>query len=190
MAERQDVPNTSQQRYETVDPKNPPSSVLQPEVRRTALAIYLGPLIVIAVIVGVALIYWANYESAPNEDVTDTIGTVGDEATPGGFNPDPRADTPREEVEYRGGSAMTSLGAVVEAKDQAIGRSVDLENVTVADVRSATSFSIQDGDRRVSVEAPAGGPSVRDGSRIDVSGVIESNGQGNVRIRATRIETR
>ena len=50
-------------------------------MRRTALWVYVGPLIVITVIVGIALLYWATRGPAPNEDVTNTIGTVGDDST-------------------------------------------------------------------------------------------------------------
>jgi len=48
------------ERYEdTVDPHNPPNSVLQPNVGSTALWAYLGPIVALFIIIGIALIYWA-----------------------------------------------------------------------------------------------------------------------------------
>jgi hypothetical protein len=98
MAEQRD---TSTERYETVDPRNPPNSVLRPEVRTAALWAYLGPLIAVAVVVLIALLYWANRDGAPGEDVSPTIGTSGD-TRPGGNDPAPRPDSTNEELGDRG----------------------------------------------------------------------------------------
>jgi hypothetical protein len=187
MTERYDKGTASKQYEETVDPDNPPNSVLHPEVRRTALWVYVGPLVVIAVIVGIALLYWSNRGPAPNEDVTDTIGTVGDDSTPGGFDPASRPDSSRDERNFRGAEPLTSLGAMLDDRNPVIGRSVAVKDMTVVDASGSAHFSIQDGNHRIAVSAPPGSPTVRNGSRVDVSGVMESDGQGGVHIRATQI---
>ena len=47
------------ERYEdTVDPRNPPNSVINPHVRTTAFWAYLGPILAMFIIIGIALIYW------------------------------------------------------------------------------------------------------------------------------------
>ena len=48
---------------ETVDPKNPPNSVLQPEVRKATFWAYIGPLIIIVVVLGIALLYWSTRDA-------------------------------------------------------------------------------------------------------------------------------
>jgi hypothetical protein len=100
MAEWEDNRQTPQYE-ETVHPQNPPTSVLRPEVRRAALWLYVGPLIVITVILGIVLLYWATRDNRPNDPVEPTTGT--EEATPGDFNPNPTPDSPQQEREYRGG---------------------------------------------------------------------------------------
>lgn len=98
MSEQQ---SNSTERSETVDPHNPPNAVLAPEVRTAALWAYLGPLIAIAVVALIGLLYWSNRDSEPNEDVTPTTG-VADELTPGGGDPAPRPDSTKEEIDDRG----------------------------------------------------------------------------------------
>jgi hypothetical protein len=51
-------------------------------------------------------------------------------------------------------------------------------------------FWVEDGNAKVAVAAAEGGPAVTPGSRVDVSGVVEPDGQGGARIRATRIVPR
>ena len=93
-------PSKTTERYETVDPHNPPNAVLRPEVRTFALWAYIGPLIIVAVVALIGLLYWANRDSEPNEDVTPTTG-VADELKPGGGDPAPRPDSPQEEIDNR-----------------------------------------------------------------------------------------
>lgn len=100
MAEWRSEGSTPEQYEETVHPENPPNVVLQPRVRRAALWIYLGPLIVIAVIIAIAFLYWANRNRRPDDPVEPTTG-VEEEATPGGGKPDPRYTTPEGEREFR-----------------------------------------------------------------------------------------
>ena len=89
---------------ETVDPKNPPNSVLQPEVRKAAFWAYLGPLIIIAVVLGIALLYWSTRDNAPDGRTEPAIGTSGENPGQGGVNPDRTPDSPRDERDYRGGN--------------------------------------------------------------------------------------
>lgn len=98
MADRQNEQRDTQ-RDETVSSQNPPNAVLQPEVRTATFWLYLGPLIAIFVIVGIALLYWTTRDGQPNEPVEPATGTSGE--SPGGFNPDPRPDSPQEEREFR-----------------------------------------------------------------------------------------
>jgi hypothetical protein len=86
---------------ETVDPKNPPNSVLQPEVRKAAFWAYIGPLLIIVVVLGIALLYWSTRD---NDRTTEpTVGTSGENPGQGGSNPDRTPDSTKDESEYRGG---------------------------------------------------------------------------------------
>jgi hypothetical protein len=88
---------------ETVNPKNPPNSVLQPEVRRATLWAYVGPLIIIVVVLGIALLYWSTRDNTT--DTTEpTVGTSGENPGQGGSNPDRTPDSTKDEREYRGGN--------------------------------------------------------------------------------------
>ena len=109
MAERDDT-----QYDETDDPHNPPESVTNRHVRREALWSFLGPVIVLAVILGLAMIYWGRRE--PGREIGDrnlnpAIGTTGDQpkednATPdfqqGGGDPARRPDSTADELKQRG----------------------------------------------------------------------------------------
>jgi hypothetical protein len=113
----------------------------------------------------------------------DTFGARDDGATPGGTDPAPRPDRTSEELSYRGvdnsrqgqGPALTSGGHV------------DLSNVPVVNSRD-DMFWIQDGAARVAVMTPERGSVVRTGSKVDITGVAESDGQGGLRIRASHVE--
>ena len=86
MAERENPPEYD----ETRRPENPPNSVLSKSTRRAAIGSYLGPVIVLFVIVGLGLIYWSNRgPSQPDRDTTHTgVGTTGENG-PGAFDPRP-----------------------------------------------------------------------------------------------------
>lgn len=102
---------------ETEHPRNPPQAVLNRNVRRAALGTYLGPLVVLFVIIGLALLYWARRE--PGRDLEDntlnpSIGTTGERANEneneparnldqGGGDPASRPDSTKEEIDERGG---------------------------------------------------------------------------------------
>jgi len=86
---------------ETVDPKNPPNSVLHPEVRKAALWAYIGPLLIFVVVLGLALLYWSTRD---NDGTTEpTVGTSGENPGQEGSNPDPTPDSTKDESEFRGG---------------------------------------------------------------------------------------
>jgi hypothetical protein len=47
---------------------------------------------------------------------------------------------------------------------------------------------VQEGNNKVEITAPRNGPAVKDGAKVNVSGVVEEDGRGGVRVRAERIE--
>jgi len=185
---------------ETVAPSNPPNSVLRPAVRRTALWTYLGIIVAFFLVAG-GLIFWADGRVAPDgDDRTDpsAVGTSGDrttrERTPGGFDPAPRADDTRSELEYRGAGSppqgpMPGLrGLRNDSGRTFVGRRIDLENAEVERADGST-FWIRDGDERATIVTAGGMPTVRAGQRVDVSGTVEQSGN-EVRIHASRIEVK
>lgn len=193
---------------ETHAPQNPPNSVLNPRVRRAALWTYLGPLVAFFVAVGVALFYFATRppdRETKDENVWNVTGTAG-EVAPGGHSPDPVPASPEKEIEERGvvrdlseppaprvkpEALLTELGVVLDSKpEQIIGHYVDVQDVGVVDVKSATSFSVQDGRAKVAVVAPTSSPAPRNGQRVNVTGTVERDGTGGVRIRASRVDVR
>lgn len=215
MAEPQNDRRTSAQYGETTDPKNPPNSVVNPQVRSAALRSYLGPLVVFVVIVGLALLYWANrgpvmpdpgnpYQvgttGAP-DDRLDAVGERGNRDTPGGFDPVPRPDNTADELKYRGADqpqvqlpglrrdlTLTGLAMLEGEPGDLVGRRVDIRNVNVIDAQDPSHFWIRDGNVKAEVTAPRGGPAVKSGSRVTVNGTVEEDGRGGVRIRAERVE--
>jgi hypothetical protein len=92
------------ERYEeTRNPKNPPNSVLRPQVRSAALYWYVGSILVMAVLVGVALIFWMAAHPRPTSGGSraQPVGTSGYRLD-GGHNPNPRPRNTRDELKYRG----------------------------------------------------------------------------------------
>lgn len=193
---------------ETTAPENPPNAVLNPRVRRAAVWTYLGPLVAFFVVVGIALFYVATRppDRVTNEErAWNVTGTTG-ETAPGGHSPDIVPATPEKEIEERGvirdinetpapgvkpQSMLTHLGDVTRAKaDEVIGRRVDLQNVAVIDVTSATSFAVQDGNAKVAVVTPEQSPAPRNGQRINLAGTIERDASGGIRIRASQMDLR
>src|SRR5688500_16544200 len=192
---------------ETVDPHNPPASVLRPSVRRSVVRTYVGGIVAVFAIVGVALIYWAATDSGGDEEIEtlepSAVGTAGDlrrDDSPGGDDPAPDSGTTRDEITDRGGAGgaqplpgiattapVTKLAALFEESPQAVaGRRIDLQDVDV-ETTQGRNFWIRDGDARVAVVAPQGSPEVRAGHRVTVSGNVEPDGNGSVRLRATRV---
>ena len=109
-----DMPQTPQRYEDTRDPRNPPNSVVNREVRRTALRTYLLPIVALIIVAGLALIYWANRSPVTTQNPAE-IGTTGDQHdvigergnvdnTPGGSDPAGRPDSTQDEIERRGGT--------------------------------------------------------------------------------------
>jgi hypothetical protein len=201
----------AERRYdETLEPQNPPNSVLNPAVRKTALWTYLGILVAVCAVVGVVLLYWTasdtrvTPESERSERDPSAIGTSGErtprEDTPGGFSADPTPGDTRSEIEFRGAGepppgpmpglgarSVTRLGAMREGTPQSLeGRRIELTNVLVERTQGGT-FWVRDGDATSAVVTPGGMPTVRTGQFVNLSGILERDG-GQLRIRATRID--
>lgn len=175
-------------------PENPPNSVVNREVRRTALRTYLGPIVIFFVLVGAVYVYWSGRPAdrgpepaAAGEEAAGTAGlTAAREDTPGGHDPQPQPESTREEIEGRGGDALTELGEVIENGGRGdIGRRVEVHDVEVERVESPTLVWVRDGNARVAVVMPAG-RTVGTGDQIDIAGVVERAGD-SARIRASRV---
>ena len=95
---------TTPERYEdTRNPKNPPNSVLRPQVRSAALYWYVGSVVMMFVLVGVALIFWMSAHPTPTADAAQQqmVGTSGYRQD-GGHSPRPQPKSTRDELKYRG----------------------------------------------------------------------------------------
>ena len=179
-------------------PQNPPNSVVNRDVRRTALRTYLFPILAFCAVVGLTLLYWAGRPPAnereanlPDRGDPNVAGTAGernpDDNSPGGHNPDPKPGSTADELEFRGVRVVTELGELVDEKAHVeAGRRVEIEDVDVDQVDSPTSFWVRDGNARVNVVAPSTGADVRPGQQVTISGVAQR--QGDVlRIRASKV---
>ena len=190
------------------DPRYPPHSVLRPEVRRSAWFSSVGLLIVLAVAIGVGMLYWVFREKGRVDPSTpQAVGTVG--TAPGGLgsgegggDPAPRPGNTSDELEERGAngtsqgpmpplgreSVLTRIEDVVQPSSAGVaGRHVDFRNVDV-ESGDARSFWIRDGNSKVAVVAN-GDARVTAGSKVDVKGITEIDGRGGVRVRAQEIAT-
>ena len=183
----------------STNPKNPPQSVLNPHVRRAALMSYLGPLVALFAVVGIALIYWSNRGPvSPDDRERDAVGTVGNSA--GGTAPTPRFRTTDDELRYRGseksGRAETNREpAKAETKLDSVrsiegaGRRVEIDNAEVVSLDGSVMWII-DGDNLIAVLVPEGGKPMKSGARVRVTGTTEIDPQGNLQIRASGIEAK
>jgi hypothetical protein len=172
---------------EITDPQNPPRVLLKPEARRAALWSYLGPVIALFVIVGVAMIYWVNRGPLPREARTDeaAIGTVGRDA-PGGGDPQGSFKNTGEELKHRGvrgtdEDTIRSIGSARNGDDSS--RRVVLDKVTVDAVDGSVTW-VKDGSDRIAVVTDSAS-GLKSGDEASVSGTTERDSQGNVRIRGT-----
>lgn len=201
MEQRREEWDATRQYDETQHPDNPPNSMLSRPARRRALVSYLGPVIVLFLIVGFGLMYWsardANRVERPK---AEGVGTSGG-STPGGFDPQPRPDSTRDEIERRGGvddpaqgpsaalhdnAALTSIGDVAAKPNDVAGRPVDLKNVEVDSVQGNT-FWIRDGGDKVEVVAPSGASAPQKGAHVHVVGTVEAFGN-STRVRASKVD--
>ena len=100
-----------EQRHETVEPQNPPNSVIDPELRKSpAFAVvgiwyYLGPIAIVVLVIVFALMFLRARDNS-DEGAVPTTGmeqeAPAQRQTPGGFEPAPRPDRTEEELERRG----------------------------------------------------------------------------------------
>jgi hypothetical protein len=94
----------AQSRDELHDPSNPPNALLRKETRSRALMSYVLPIVILFVIVGLGLIYWATRGPVADDERDESpIGTSGEPA-PGAADPQPRFDDTTDELEFRGAS--------------------------------------------------------------------------------------
>ena len=93
----------AQERAELHDPSNPPNALLREESRNRALMSYVVPIVILFVIVGLGLIYWATRGPVIDDERRDerTIGTTGERA-PDATEPVPQFDDTADELEFRG----------------------------------------------------------------------------------------
>jgi hypothetical protein len=164
---------------------------------RTLIAI----MALLLLLVGGVFIYRMSNRSAEPQVTGDpsSVDRAG-ERLPGGFDPQPKFGSTRDELEHRGAGGrpqgpmpglgsvdpVTRLSDVTEVRRPVSGQRVELKDMEVESA-SGNSLWIKDGDDRVAVVAPAGTPALRGGQRVNLSGHIEANG-GEVRINATRVE--
>jgi hypothetical protein len=99
---------------ETEHPRNPPNAVLNRNVRRAVLGSYLGPIIVLCVILGLGFAYWSRRDPGREHDdnrLNPSIGTTGErlkdddrgrQLDQGGGDPAPQPKSTKDEIEYRG----------------------------------------------------------------------------------------
>jgi hypothetical protein len=198
---------------ETLEPQNPPNSVVRPVARRAAVRTFVGGIALFFVIATAAFLFWsASGEHTAPEGAAQTdpsaVGTSGErtprEDTPGGFDPAGRPDDTQEEIEFRGGgeppqgpnaglgttAAVTRLDALTgDSARTMTGRRVKLEDVEV-EKADGSAFWVRDGDSRVAVQAAGGSPTVKAGQQVDVEGTVEAAGNEAVRIRASRIDVK
>lgn len=173
---------------EITDPRNPPQVLLKPEARRAALWSYLGPVIALFVVAGVAMLYWVSRGPVPHDARSDdaAIGTVGRDA-PGGGDPQGPFKSTEDELKYRGvpdaGEGTIRSIESARAAEGAAPRRVMLERVTVDSVDGSTTW-IKDGSNRIAVVTESA-PGVTSGDAATVSGTTERDSQGNVRIRGS-----
>jgi hypothetical protein len=180
-------------------PQNPPNSVANRDVRKTALRTYLGPLVVFFVVVGLALLYWATRPAPVDEaalgaedDAAEVAqGTSGEgirsSDTPGGHNPQPTPRSTEQEIDNRTGAVVTELGDLLDEKARAdTGRRVHVTDVDVDTVDGPTSFWVRDGSARVQVIANEGATEVRPGQQVTIIGTAEPAAGETLRIRASK----
>lgn len=203
-------PNRPTNEPETTAPQNPPNAVLQRSARRSAVRTFVGGIALVFLIVAAVYAYRAlsNSTGDPELDRSEpsSVGTTGEPAedSPGGFDPAPGRDSTASELEFRGAGEqpqgpgpgltrsepLTELTSMLAGRpEEMAGRRIDLQDVEVQDV-AGDAFVVRDGDARASVIAAPGGPRLSAGQRIDVSGTVEPDGQGNAWIRATRVNVR
>ena len=105
MAQRPDA-----EYHETNDPNNPPRAVVNRNVRRAALWVYVGPLVVLMIFLAIAFLYWSGRD--PADSGNQPVGTGGEQMqveprrdeSQDRLDPSPRPDSTEDEVEFRNGT--------------------------------------------------------------------------------------
>jgi len=186
-------------------PDNPPNSVVNRHVRKSALRTYLWPLVVFFVVLAAAMFY-RNSDRQPSNTgpngagstvASDAQGTEGargttgarptDPDTPGGHEPQRTPSTTSDELEHRSGNVVTELGDLLDERAMTdAGRRVHVDDVEVEKVDNATTFWVRDGNARVEVIANQNA-SVRAGQHVTIVGTAERSGEV-LRIRATSVK--
>ena len=148
------------------------------------------------------LLFWAGgrfVETGGERD--ERRGPVGGRDNPGNTPGDVKADpafrSTAEEVEYRTGNpdqpafpgtqtaARDRPGALKDDPTELVGHRVRLREVPVDKAVDTTRFWIRDGNARTEVTTPSGGPSVKTGSRVNISGTFEADGRAACASKAT-----
>jgi hypothetical protein len=170
---------------EITDPHNPPRVLLKPESRRAALWSYLGPVIALFLIVGVALVYWVNRTPAAGDARNDgaAIGTIGRDS-PGGGDPQPPFSSTDDELKYRGrpNADEQTIRSIEDARKAArASQRVALADVTVDKIDGSITW-VKQGTDRIAVVGN-GATQFKSGEAVSVSGMTERDASGDVRIR-------
>ena len=204
MEQRREEWDATRHHDETLHPDNPPNSVLSRPVRRAALVSYLGPIIVLFLIVGFGLMYWSSHDAGrPEPPKVGNQGGVGTSGGPtdGGFEPQSRPNSTRDEIERRGGvddqatgpmpalrdkTALTKVGQIMGKPNDVAGRPVDLQKAEV-DSSQGNTFWVRDGGDKVEVVTPAGASVPQKGSHVHVVGTVEAYGD-RTRVQASRVD--
>jgi hypothetical protein len=113
MAERDDARYGNEQPIYPHDPHDPPEAVANRRVRRAALWTYLGPIVIIALVLGIAMLFWTGHQPwhARNDRTPNSIGTTGTEPKDenlanypqsGGGDPARRPSSTADELKQKG----------------------------------------------------------------------------------------
>lgn len=171
-----------------------------PRARRLPEGVLVGGLtLLLLVVIGIFVYRMSTRPAQPDVAAVDPSPVdKGGERLPGGFDPQPKFGSTRDELEHRGAGERpqgpglgslepaTRLSEITQDRRPVSGQQVELKNVEV-DSTEAQSFVIRDGDDTMVVVVPAGTPALRRGDRVSVSGRVETT-RGGTHINATRVE--
>jgi hypothetical protein len=177
---------------ETTAPQNPPNIMLSKETRRAAVWSYFVPVVVLFLVVGVALVYWANQPRHRGTDADDRaeIGTTG--RTDGGFDPKPKPNNTGDEIQFRADdlTPITDVKQMGDINTQTMtGRRVSMAEAEVDSV-SGNTIWIRDGDAKFAVIASEGVGGLKPGTKISITGRIQADEKGAPQIRADRVQVK
>jgi hypothetical protein len=192
MAEQKGDEGTPRRYEETMEPQNPPNSVLSKDARRATVLSYFVPVVLLFVVVGIALVYWSNqpeHSQSQDRDRTE-IGTAG--RTDGGGPPEERPGSARDEIQYRGGD-LAPITRVEQLKDVDArvmnGRRVSIDEAEI-DAVSGNMLWVRDGDETFAVIAPTEASALRPGTKVSITGHLVPDTKGAPQIRAERVQAK